>query len=176
MSNIVGKFSKVSFDQFKKDYEECLKNYEWSYDNSESVEKVYDNIKLPSRATYYSAGYDFYLPISLKIPSNEEVLIPSGIRCRVNPDYLLMMCPKSGLGFKYGFKLSNTLGIIDADYYHSDNEGHIMIKFSLDNNTQEVSFNSGIKLCQGIFLPFGVTENDHEDLKVVRNGGFGSTS
>lgn len=81
-----------------------------------------------------------------------------------------MCCPKSGLGFKYGMRLSNTIGIIDSDYYFSDNEGHIQAKFSAH---KPFSVNAGQKFMQGIFIPYGITCDDHAN--AVRNGGFGST-
>ena len=36
--------------------------------------------------------------------------------------------PRSGLGFKFRLQLNNTVGIIDSDYYNSDNEGHNFCK------------------------------------------------
>ena len=81
-----------------------------------------------------------------------------------------MCAPRSGLGFKYGMKLVNTVGIIDADYYQSDNEGHIMAKVSVSKSVQ---VDTGKGFMQGIILPYFVTDDDSED--AVRNGGFGST-
>ena len=41
---------------------------------------------------------------------------------------VLAIFPRSGLGFKYRLQLNNTVGIIDSDYFNSDNEGHILLK------------------------------------------------
>ena len=65
---------------------------------------------------------------------------------------------------------TNTIGIIDSDYYNSDNEGHIMVKFSVD---RPLTLHKGDKFCQGIFILYGVTFDDNAD--GIRNGGFGST-
>ena len=81
-----------------------------------------------------------------------------------------MCCPKSGLGFKYRMKLANTIGIVDSDYYFSTNEGHIMAKIF---SKESFHLDPGNKFMQGIFLPFGVTQDDA--CAGVRNGGFGST-
>ena len=68
-----------------------------------------------------------------------------------------------------------TVGIIDSDYYNSDNEGHIFIKLTNDTNMNKtVSLSRGDGFVQGLFMPFGITEDDSAD--GVRNGGFGSTS
>ena len=88
--------------------------------------------------------------------------------------WVLQIYPRSGLGFKFRLQLNNTVGIIDSDYYYSDNEGHILIKVT-NTNTEEktLSLKAGDGFAQGIFLPFGITEDDN--VSTVRNGGFGST-
>ena len=69
--------------------------------------------------------------------------------------------------------LDNTVGIIDADYYDSSNEGHIMLKLHTDYEDKEVEVNAGDAFAQGILVPFGVTYDD--EVTEVRDGGFGST-
>ena len=93
----------------------------------------------------------------------------------MNDDYVLMLFPRSSLGFKYRLQLNNTVGIIDSDYYYSDNEGHIFIKVTNDSNEgKTVEIKAGEAFAQGIFLQFGITIDD--DTTAVRNGGFGSTN
>ena len=38
---------------------------------------------------------------------------------------------RSSLGFKYRLQLNNTVGIIDSDYFFSDNEGHIFYQTTI---------------------------------------------
>ena len=142
----------------------------------DKIRTFYDSIKIPKRATIGSAGHDFCLPFNISMPSKCSLTIPTGIRCEfLNSDYVLNIYPRSGLGFKYGIKLKNTVGIIDSDYYYSDNEGHIMVKLHNPEEERNVfELNSGQAFCQGIFLPYGVA--DEEEVTNVRNGGFGSTS
>jgi dUTP pyrophosphatase len=127
-------------------------------------------VKLPTRATVGSAGYDFYTPVDVDVKAGEYVIIQTGVRCKIDPDWFLALVPKSGLGFKYGMRLSNTLGIVDSDYYSADNEGHIMVKFTAD---KDFHLNAGDKFCQGIFMKYGITVDD--EATGVRIGGFGST-
>lgn len=165
--NKVAKFERVSFNQFKKD----MAGFNFSDDE---VKKIYDNIKLPKRATKYSAGYDFFLPFDINLKANESIAVPSGIRAKIDCSWVLQIYPRSGLGFKYQLCLANTVGIIDADYYNAENEGHIIIKLvnrSIDNI--DISLPSGKGFAQGIFLEYGITEDD--DANDVRIGGFGST-
>lgn len=169
MSSIAS-FEKVSYEQFRKDFISTMLHSSDDIDNEDMIRQAYDNIKLPTRATIGSAGYDFYLPYGFIAAKDGWTTIPTGIRCKIDAGWLLMLCPKSGLGFTYNFKLANTVGIVDSDYYGSSNEGHIMAKVMTND---AVVFMTGQKFIQGVFLPFGTAEDDQT--KAVRNGGFGST-
>ena len=86
-----------------------------------------------------------------------------------------MLFPRSGLGFKYRLQLNNTVGIIDSDYFYSDNEGHIFAKITNDSKEgKTVVLKAGEGFMQGIFLEYGITVDDETTEK--RNGGFGSTT
>lgn len=168
--NKIAKFEKVSYEQFKKDYIDCFNE-----ESDEKIKEIYDNIKLPKRATKGSAGYDFYSPITFTLKSCETIKIPTGIRVKIEDGWFLANFPRSGLGFKYRLQLNNTVGIIDADYYNALNEGHIMSKLTNDSKeNKEVLITAGSGFTQGIFLPFGITVDDESD--EIRTGGFGSTS
>lgn len=163
----VAKYEKVSLDQFKKD----MSSFEF---DDKRIEDIYNNIKLPIRATKYSAGYDFFLPFDVELKYNEAIIIPTGIRAKIKNNWVLNIYPRSGLGFKYQMCLANTVGIIDADYYNALNEGHIMIKIvnrSVEEETIKLEANKAF--AQGVFLQFGITCDD--DTKDIRKGGFGST-
>ena len=71
-------------------------------------------------------------------------------------------------------QLDNTMGVIDSDYYYSDNEGHIFAKVTNDNHTgKSIIVEAATGFLQAIFIPYGITCSD--DAKGVRNGGMGST-
>lgn len=175
--NRMASFSKVSYRQFYNDWIDTfpeLMNGLSDDDIDEHIRNIYDNIKLPKRATYMSAGYDMFSPVSFTLDSGESIKIPTGIRCEMYDGWVLMEFPRSGMGFKYGIHMANTVGVIDGDYYDSDNEGHIMIKLINDSSiAKTVRIEKGDAFCQGIFLPFGITLDD--DVTEIRNGGFGST-
>lgn len=162
-------FQKVNFGQFMTDLEDSFGQYHFS---QSEMEKAYNDIEIPERATGGSAGYDFRLPVDIELEPGHSVKIPTGIRCRMNNGWFMMVVPRSGLGFKYFVRLANTTGIIDSDYYHADNEGHIMIKIRNEGG-KKVSLKAGDAFCQGIFLEFGIT--DFDNIKNERTGGFGST-
>lgn len=171
----VGEFKKVSYEQFKKDMLSCMNVEEEDSSNYENgIKEVYDNIKLPKRATTGSAGYDFFAPFEMELSVGEEVKIPTGIRVTMHDGWVLKMYPRSGLGFKYRLQLDNTVGIIDSDYYFSDNEGHIFAKITNDSKKgKDLVVKADEGFLQGIFIPFGITFDDNTTES--RNGGFGST-
>lgn len=162
--NFIAKFEKVSQKQFYKDI---------ACSSISETMLFYNDIKLPKRATKGSAGYDFFLPYSIEIQPHDTITISTGIRCKMDKNYVLMIFPRSGLGFKYGLRLNNSVGIIDEDFYYSDNEGNIKIKlYNPSDNT--IYLKQGEAFCQGIFLPYGLAEED--EVTTIRNGGLGSTS
>lgn len=166
----VAQFMKVSKPQFVDAMLDSFPEF-----SREDVEDMYDQLELPKRATKGSAGYDFYAPFAFSLPPGETIKIPTGIRCKMDEDWVLKLYPRSGLGFKYRLQLNNTVGIIDSDYYNSDNEGHIFIKLTNDSNEgKTVEVPSGSGFSQGIFLQYGITIDDEADGE--RNGGFGSTT
>lgn len=159
----IAKFELVSQNQFLKDYEEV------------NALEIYNHLQLPKRATVGSAGYDFFVPFDIVLAPGQTIKIPTGVRVRMEPNYVLKLYPRSGLGFKYRLQLNNTVGIIDSDYYNSDNEGHIFAKLTNDSNENKtVTLKQGEAFMQGIFVEFGITIDDETTER--RNGGFGSTN
>ena len=125
----IAKFEKVSLSQYTSDMKKVFDL------DDEILKQYYDEIILPKRATLGSAGYDFKLPFEIKLQPNETIKVPTGIRVKMETNWVLLLVPRSSLGFKYRLQLDNTVGVIDSDYYNSDNEGHISLKLS--NDTKE---------------------------------------
>lgn len=163
----IARFEKVSKEQFQKDWEDTF--------GTKDGESIYDSILLPKRATKGSAGYDFFSPIAFTLKPGETIKLPTGIRVYMEDGWVLKCYPRSGLGFKYRLQMNNTVGIIDSDYYESDNEGHIFAKITNDSNeNKEVSLKASEGFMQGIFVEYGITFDD--EVEEIRNGGFGSTT
>ena len=159
---IVARFEKVSKKQFSDDTNKLL-NYEVNL----------DDVVIPVRATKGSAGYDFYSPIEINIKPGETFKIPTGIRCQINDGYVLKIYPRSSLGFKYQMALLNTVGIIDADYYNADNEGHIIVGI-VNRGDKDLLIKKGDRFVQGIFEKYFLAQEEENNNE--RHGGFGSTN
>ena len=132
-------------------------------------------VKEPKRSTKESAGYDIFTPVDIMLKPNEEVKIPTGLRVHMQKGEVLLIFPRSGLGFKYYTRLANTIPVIDSDYVNSDNEGHIWIKIRNEGN-KDLFINKGEAFCQAIFMPFLLIDGDNFEDGEDRNGGFGSTT
>lgn len=166
----IAKFHKVSEDKFIDAVLEDFPQY-----TKEEAQKMYGALQLPKRATKGSAGYDFYAPFAFSLEPGQTIKIPTGIRVEMEEDWVLKLYPRSGLGFKYRLQMNNTVGIIDSDYFYSDNEGHVFVKLTNDSNEgKTVEIGAGTGFVQGIFLEYGITVDD--DAEGIRNGGFGSTT
>ena len=131
------------------------------------------DIKLPTRATEYSAGYDFYSPVDIIIEPQESVMIWSDIKAHMYYDNALIIIPRSSMG-KQPIMIANTVGLIDNDYYgNEDNDGNIGFRLlNLGKTPYEIKV--GDRIGQGIFIKYGTVKNDNTISK--RSGGFGSTN
>ncbi len=166
----IARFHKVSIEQFLSVVKEEFPKY-----SEEEIHEIHTSIKLPRRATRGSAGYDFFAPFAFTLEPGASVKVPTGIRAEMEEDWVLKLYPRSGLGFKYRMQMNNTVGIIDSDYFYSDNEGHIIAKITNDSKEGKIlEISAGMGFMQGIFLEYGITVDD--DVREVRNGGFGSTT
>lgn len=166
----IAQFHKVSEKRFLEDWKD-----KFPEDSEEEILQIYRRISCPKRATAGSAGYDFFAPADVVLAPGKTVTIPTGIRVEMKEEWVLKCYPRSGLGFKYRLQLNNTVGIIDSDYFYSDNEGHIFAKLTNDGKEgKTVEIPAGSGFMQGIFVEYGITVDD--DASGVRNGGFGSTT
>ncbi len=168
MEHRIAKFEKVSIKQFVSDFNECIGG------NVAAARMLYDNITIPRRATAGSAGYDMITPFSFTLAPGESVKIPTGLRIRMQPGWMLLILPKSGLGSRFRLQLDNTMGLIDSDYYDASNEGHIMVPVTNDSKSgKTLTLEAGKAFVQAVLVPYGITEDDSAE--GVRQGGFGST-
>ena len=156
----IARFDRVSPQQFQQDAAHLMDPL------------PVGDIPLPARATIGSAGYDFVCPAEITLAPGEDIVIPTGIRSFMEPGWVLLIFPRSGLGFKHRLHLANTTGVIDSDYVNARNEGHIMVKI-VNGSDHALTIGRGERFCQGVFVPYGLAEES--DLPGARSGGLGST-
>lgn len=165
----IAKFEKVPLARFVTDVKDAHPAF-----SEEEIAKWYDGIKLPTRATLGSAGYDICTPFAFDIADGRSIVIPTGLRVSIDPGWFLAIFPRSGLGFRFRAQLDNTIGIIDSDYYNAENFGHIMVKLTNDSKSNRImGVYAGDRIVQGIFIRYGTTIDD--SATGTRTGGMGST-
>ena len=106
----IAKFHKVSEKQFAEGWRDSF-----GAASEEEIQKIYENIRLPKRATAGSAGYDFFSPLDFELKPGETIKIPTGIRAEMECGWVLKIYPRSGLGFKYRLQLNNTCLLYTSD-------------------------------------------------------------
>lgn len=160
--------------KFEKVKQECFENdSRMNFIAPGTAKKAYDKIELPQRGTSMSAGYDFRTPYTVKISPNGRVVIPTGIKAKMDKGEVLILTVRSSIGIRDGVVFSNSLAVIDADYADNQkNDGDIML--ALWNTSNDViRYEAGTRIAQGMFLKFGITEDDNATGE--RKGGIGST-
>ena len=140
----------------------------------EVVSRMEAPVKLPTRGSIHSAGYDIYTYDTYEIEPKQSVLIRTGIKAYMLPDEYLDLRVRSSLGIKRQLMLATGASVIDADYYNNpDNEGEIMVVlYNYGDTTQTIE--AGEHIVQGIFSNYWLVDNDCTT--AVRTGGTGSTN
>ena len=144
------------------------------------IAKGFENcgINLPVRKTKYSAGYDIEAAEDVVVPSFTKglnpTLIKTGLKAYMQDDEVLILANRSSNPKKKGLILSNSIGVVDKDYYGNiDNDGHIMFAF-YNIKEEDIQIKKGECIGQAIFQKYFITDDDN--VQSDRVGGFGSTT
>ena len=139
------------------------------------IKEYMGKVNLPTRKTEGSAGYDIEAAKTMLVQPGQVVFVPTGLKCYIKQDEYLALHMRSSIATKNKVFLIHGTGIIDSDYVDNPhNEGHIMVPLiNMGNKPYWVV--AGDRIVQGIFTKYDVTDNDAEDFKAKRTGGFGST-
>ena len=140
----------------------------------EYVSRMETPVKLPTRGSIHSAGYDIYAYDNYEIEPKQSVLIRTGVKAYMPPNEYLDLRVRSSLGIKRQLMLATGASVIDSDYYNNEeNEGEIMVVlYNYGDETQTVA--AGERIVQGIFTKYFLIDND--DTTDQRTGGTGSTN
>ena len=103
MKNVIGRYIKKTPKRYFEKVSKERKNKDFGV-----IYVKDEDIKLPKRSTKWSAGYDFFAPFNISLKPNQSLAVPTGIRAFMQPDEVLKIYPRSGLGFKYFTRLANT--------------------------------------------------------------------
>ena len=103
----------------------------------------------------------------------KPTLVPTGVKCKLDPDEYLQISVRSSTPLNNWIILANGIGIIDADYYSNEsNDGEIFFQV-INLSPVDIILEPGDKIGQGIIQKYVITEDDAAS--GTRTGGFGST-
>ena len=128
----------------------------------------YSGIKLPTRKTAFSAGYDLEAAANVIVTDKKISLVPTGLRAFFPSDEVLLIYMRSSLAVKHNLFLANGVGVIDADY-----RDHIILPVISFGGDFEIK--KGMRIAQGIFQKYLTVDGDTIGVGEVRHGRFGST-
>ena len=130
--------------------------------------KLNKNATIPERATKHSAGYDISASETVTIQPREIILVHTGLAVQMEQDDVMLLIDRSSNPIKRGIVLSNSLGVIDHDYFPNEFMG------MFTNITDKpVTIEAGQRIMQAVFVKYGLVDNDNANGE--RTGGFGST-
>ncbi len=165
-------------------------------DFSAIIERLHDDVTLPSRATAGSAGYDVRAYLSgrrvrcsdgitqverdaderdgswgVDLEPREMALIPLGFRTRLPRDVEAQVRPRSGQAFKHALTIPNAPGTVDADYAE---EWMVIVRNDAPAARRIVH---GERIAQVVFARYVALELHEAPVArtTERAGGFGST-
>lgn len=138
--------------------------------------KVLDpRAKVPAYATPGAAAADLcaVLDAPLTLPPMGRAMVPTGLAIQLpGPEYVALVCARSGLAVKHGLALSNGVGVIDSDY-----RGEIQVGL-VNLGSETYTLQPGERLAQLMILPVAqaaFVQADTLDETDRGEGGFGST-
>jgi dUTP pyrophosphatase len=105
----------ATFDFFYDVFDEAFARYH-SYAFELPV-KLEDGGQIPTYAHETDACADVYASKDTVIPAHSiSNKVPTGLRIALPEGWVAKIAPRSSIGMKTGLRLSNSIGIIDADY------------------------------------------------------------
>lgn len=165
-------------------------------EDSAIVERLHDDVTLPSRATAGSAGYDLRAYLAgrrvrcsdgltqtereadeldgawgIDLAPREMALVPLGFRTRLPREVEAQIRPRSGQAFRSALTIPNAPGTVDADYAE---EWMVIVRNDAPATRRIVH---GERIAQVVFARHVALELREATVArtTERAGGFGST-
>lgn len=140
------------------------------------IKKCREGAVIPQYATAGAACFDLcaVLDEDVFVSDQYPAIIPTGLQFEIPEGYTLMIYSRSGHGFKNDVRLSNCVGILDADY-----RGELMVKLTQDSDSWSgFRVSNGDRIAQAMIIPVNQVSFEEVDTlsdTVRGDGGFGST-
>lgn len=143
------------------------------YHNIELPIKLDESARIPTYAHDTDACADIYASQDFTVPAHSlSNKIPTGLHVALPEGWVMMIAPRSSIGFKSGLRLSNSIGIIDEEY-----RGEIGVLYdNFSDSDYEIKAGDRIAQCwvQPVYRFNGVPVDTLPESN-RGEGGFGST-
>jgi dUTP pyrophosphatase len=147
------------------------------------IKQLHPNAKMPTYATDGSGAFDLYAAtvdgfaqIGKTVTHGAPVLCDTGLAFEIPESYGMFILSRSGHGFKFDTRLSNAVGLADADF-----RGSVQVKLTCDQDREcvpDLFVKPGDRIAQAVILPIPrVAFEWADELTSTDRGanGFGST-
>ncbi|GAB4275770.1 MAG: dUTP diphosphatase [Candidatus Rifleibacteriota bacterium] len=134
--------------------------------------KSLPGVKLPSRATSGSAGYDLCAACEMIIPAGKHAMVPTGLSISMPQGLEAQVRPRSGLAAKHAVTVLNSPGTIDSDY-----RGEVCV-ILINHGNEDFKIEPGMRIAQMVFskvVEVSLEIRSELDDSDRGEGGFGST-
>jgi dUTP pyrophosphatase len=141
-----------------------------TYNHSIHFKKLDKNAIAPSKANHTDAGYDLYALEDCIIPSQNRLMIKTGISMAIPDGYVGLIWPRSGLAVKHG--LDTMAGVVDSGY-----RGEVCVVLQ-NHGYEPYNVKAGDRIAQILFQSIlSVQMIETEELNNSDRGqsGFGSS-
>ncbi len=153
-----------------------------------NVCKLNDNAKTPTYAHENDACFDLYAAtvagashVGHVVYDGSPLICGTGLAFEVPPGYAMLVFSRSGHGFKHGVRLSNCVGVVDAEF-----SGEVMVQLTCDAPPEDMwgkelpayKVNIGDRIAQAMLVAVPrVSFEVVEQLGLTERGtgGFGSS-
>lgn len=137
-----------------------------------NVKQIHPDAQPPRYATHGAACFDLVAIDGAEIPPMFAATLRTGLAFEIPEGYKMAIYSRSGHGFKNGVRLSNAVGVIDADY-----RGEVMVRLHNDGDRPFV-VEPGDRVAQAEIVPVErISFEVVAELSRTERGGagFGST-
>jgi len=153
------------------------------------IYKKHPDAVMPERKSIDAAGYDLCTVKDFKIYPGERVVVPTGLIIQPPHSFHIEILARSGLAYKHGIFLTNSVGLIDRDYAGPEDEIKVMLymapKYWPPNVSTndvfmgygEVEFKKGDRIAQMVFRQTNWLKFEELSEPPIKGdrGGLGST-
>lgn len=143
------------------------------------IKRLHPAAIIPSYGSDGAACFDLHaLPEGkdawAQINKGTPTVLRTGLAFEIPDGHVMLVFSRSGHGFRQNVRLSNCVGVIDADY-----RGEVMVKLVRDEyDGGDMVVRHGDRIAQAIILPYpSVRFQEVAELSTTERGagGFGST-